>query len=241
MRRRVLIGVAVAAVALAAVLVVIGRWEGSHHARQELRGMRRVLAAIGPLDNPTLSMYRVNVGFGFDCLLYKRGSNRFALEVCFDKPGRAIETLDRRGSGNPKDLEPARGSGRVDDPHRPCARRPTLEAPRRPRLLSRFRLPSPERAGELLPVVLTATIVAFTFGSSAFRPTLYLGRLFRWPLFLVLAFLALRWAAASPRVRGSRRHWPSSRVRSSSSRSSRSVGRSGPSSASAPSRSGSCS
>jgi O-antigen ligase len=68
--------------------------------------------------------------------------------------------------------------------------------------LSRLRLPGPQRAEELLPVVLTATIVAFTFGSSAFRPTLYLGRLFRWPLFLVLAFLALRWAAARvPRPR----------------------------------------
>jgi hypothetical protein len=102
MTRRLLIGVAMAAVALAAVLVVVGRWEGRHHARQEMRGMRKVLAAIGQLDNQTLSMYRVNVGFGFDCLLYKRGTNRFALEVCFDKPGRVIETLDRRGSGDPK-------------------------------------------------------------------------------------------------------------------------------------------
>jgi O-antigen ligase len=66
----------------------------------------------------------------------------------------------------------------------------------------RLRGPGAERAEELLAPVLTATIVAFTFGSSAFRPTLYLGRLFRWPLFLVLAFLALRWAwARTPRPR----------------------------------------
>jgi hypothetical protein len=102
MTRRALVGLAVVAVAVAVVLVVVGRWEGDHHAKQEMRGMRKVLAAIGPLDNPSLSMYRVHVGFGFDCLLYKRGTNRFALEVCFDNPGRVIETLDRRGEGDPK-------------------------------------------------------------------------------------------------------------------------------------------
>jgi O-antigen ligase len=65
-----------------------------------------------------------------------------------------------------------------------------------------MRLLRADRAEELLAPVLTATIVAFTFGSSAFRPTLYLGRLFRWPLFLVLAFLAVRWAwARTPRPR----------------------------------------
>ena len=57
-------------------------------------------------------------------------------------------------------------------------------------------LPDAERAERLLPGVLGATIVAFTFGSSAALPLLYLGRVFRWPLLLVLAFLALRWAAA---------------------------------------------
>jgi hypothetical protein len=100
--RRLLLIVAAAAVALTAVLVAVGRWEGNRHADEEQRGMRRVLAAIGPLDNPTLSMYRYHVGFGFDCLLYKRGSNRFALEVCFDGAGRVIETIDRRGAGDPK-------------------------------------------------------------------------------------------------------------------------------------------
>lgn len=89
-------------VLLAAGLVAAGRWEKHRHADQELQGMRRVMAAIGPLDNRTLSMYRVNVGFGFDCLLYKRGSNRFALEFCFDGQGRVIETIDRRGAGDPK-------------------------------------------------------------------------------------------------------------------------------------------
>jgi hypothetical protein len=102
MSRRWLVWAVVAAVVIAGALIAIGRWERDHQATDEMRGMRKVLAAIGPLDNPTLSMYRVNVGFGFDCLLYKRGANKFALEVCFDKSGRVIETLDRRGAGDPK-------------------------------------------------------------------------------------------------------------------------------------------
>ena len=68
--------------------------------------------------------------------------------------------------------------------------------------MRKLRLPNAERAEQLLPRVLAATIVGFTFGSSSFLPLLYLGRLFRWPLFLVLAFLAFRWVAArAPRPR----------------------------------------
>jgi hypothetical protein len=36
-----------------------------------------------------------------DCLLYKRGRNPFALELCFDGAGRVIEAIDRRG-GSPR-------------------------------------------------------------------------------------------------------------------------------------------
>lgn len=93
-------GAAAAAVLLA--LIPLGRWEGGRHADSELEGMRRVQAAIGPLDQPSLDAYRVSVGTGFDCLLYKRGANRFALELCFDKPGRLVEAIDRRGAGDPK-------------------------------------------------------------------------------------------------------------------------------------------
>lgn len=57
------------------------------------------------------------------------------------------------------------------------------------------RLPDAARAEQLLPRVLAATVVAFTCGSSAVIPLLILGRLARWPLLLVLCFLALRWAA----------------------------------------------
>jgi hypothetical protein len=130
MSRRRLVWAVVAAVVIAGALIAIGRWERDHHATNEMRGMRKVLAAIGPLDNPTLSMYRVNVGFGFDCLLYKRGANKFALEVCFDKSGRSSRP-STGGYGRSEDLEPARGSGRVDPPHRPCGGRSSAARARR--------------------------------------------------------------------------------------------------------------
>jgi hypothetical protein len=56
--------------------------------------MERVRALIGPLDSPTLSGYRRLPGF--DCLVYRRGANPYALELCADPQGRVVETIDRR-------------------------------------------------------------------------------------------------------------------------------------------------
>jgi hypothetical protein len=92
---------ALAAVAALVLLVVVGRWEGRSHARSELAGMRQTLAVVGPLDNRTLTAYRIDIDSRFDCLIYKRGSNRLALELCFDRTGRLVETIDRR-SGTSK-------------------------------------------------------------------------------------------------------------------------------------------
>lgn len=86
--------IAAAAVAVALVLVFVGRWERSHRADVQNAGMRRVLAEIGPLDNATLHNFRYLSGF--QCLLYTRGKDPFALEVCADAQGRVIETIDRR-------------------------------------------------------------------------------------------------------------------------------------------------
>jgi hypothetical protein len=94
-RRLVIVGIAVLALLL---LIPVGRWERNRHARNELAGIRRVLAAIGPINQSSLDAYRVGVGPGMDCLLYKRGSNPFALEFCFDGAGRVIEAIDRTGS-----------------------------------------------------------------------------------------------------------------------------------------------
>jgi hypothetical protein len=85
------------AVALLA-LIPIGRWEARRHVRHELAGIQRVLRAIGPYDQPSLDAYRKNVITGVDCLLYRRGANRFALEFCFDSAGRVLEGYDRRGA-----------------------------------------------------------------------------------------------------------------------------------------------
>lgn len=85
--------------ALLLALIPVGRWEARRHARHELAGIRKVLAAIGPYDQPELDAYRKGVGIpGLDCLIYRRGSNRFALEFCFDAAGRVVEGYDRRGT-----------------------------------------------------------------------------------------------------------------------------------------------
>jgi hypothetical protein len=114
-RRLVLLALAVIAALVA--LVFVGRWEGRRHARSELAGMRKTLAAVGPLDNGTLTAYRIDIDSKFDCLIYKRGSNRLALELCFDRTGRLVETIDRR-SGTPKISslreDPAASTIRVD-------------------------------------------------------------------------------------------------------------------------------
>jgi hypothetical protein len=99
-RAREPVVLALAAIAALAVLVVVGRWEERHHAHSELAGMRKTLALVGSLDNNTLTAYRINVDNRFDCLIYKRGANRLALELCFDRTGRLVETIDRR-SGSP--------------------------------------------------------------------------------------------------------------------------------------------
>jgi hypothetical protein len=106
---------ALAVVAAAVALVVIGRWERSRHVSNELRGLRAVLAEVGPLDSQTLDSYRVSL-VPFDCLLYRRGSNRYALELCVDEDGRLIEAFDRRNGFHVWSLreEPTASTVRVD-------------------------------------------------------------------------------------------------------------------------------
>lgn len=109
MRGRRVAALALAVLAVAALLVAVGRWERQRRADEENAGMAKVLAAIGPLDSPGLSAFRVLTGF--QCLLYTRNGNRVALELCADAQGRVVETFDRRG-------EDPRISSLRDDPSR---------------------------------------------------------------------------------------------------------------------------
>ena len=84
-----------AAALTALLLVAVGRWEADRHVDLEIDGMHRVLAAVGPLGNQSLDAYRVSL-VPFDCLLYRRGANPYALELCADERGRLVEALDRR-------------------------------------------------------------------------------------------------------------------------------------------------
>lgn len=96
-------------------LVFVGRWERAQRADEQTDGMRTVLAAVGPLDGPTLSAFRYLQDF--QCLAYRRDRNPLALELCVDVEGRVVEAIDRR-SGEPKIWslrdDPTRSTLRVD-------------------------------------------------------------------------------------------------------------------------------
>lgn len=92
MRRIVLVGSA-AFLALV-VLVAIGAWERERRADGESAGMRSVLVEVGPLDSQDLRGFRIFANF--QCLVYERGRNDFALELCVDGRGRVVEAIDRR-------------------------------------------------------------------------------------------------------------------------------------------------
>lgn len=92
--RRLVLGV-LAALAVAALLVGLGRWEERRRADEQNRGMASVVRLVGPLDSPQLSAFRYLKSF--QCLLYRRDGNRVALELCADTDGRVVEAIDRRG------------------------------------------------------------------------------------------------------------------------------------------------
>jgi hypothetical protein len=87
--------------AILVALVVIGILERSHRADDQSRAMARVVAEIGPLDSPRLDQYRY-LSARLQCLLYRRGPNPFALELCVDAGGRVVETIDRRTAPKPR-------------------------------------------------------------------------------------------------------------------------------------------
>jgi hypothetical protein len=88
--RRAALVLAVVAVAVLA-LAVLGRHERAAANSQEERGIRATAALAAGLKP---SAYRLTT-FA-DCLLYPQQRDPYALELCFDRHGRLIETIDRR-------------------------------------------------------------------------------------------------------------------------------------------------
>ena len=91
--------VGVVAIAVLALLVVVGRWEGRRHADKENAKILRIREAVGSLDRPRPTGFRILNPF--TCLTYARDGNKYALELCVDGAGRVVEAIDRRG-GTPR-------------------------------------------------------------------------------------------------------------------------------------------
>jgi hypothetical protein len=90
--------IAVLSIAVLGVLVgmaALGRWEKSRWVRGQVRGQERIVRLVGPLDQRSLIGFRVLSQF--DCLVYRRGAELLALELCVDRNGKLIEAIDRRG------------------------------------------------------------------------------------------------------------------------------------------------
>jgi O-antigen ligase/polysaccharide polymerase Wzy-like membrane protein len=98
-------------------IAAVGVLERGHRGRDQSAAMRAVVAEIGPLDAPELDSYRY-FSAAVQCLLYRRGGDPFALELCVDAEGRVVETIDRRTAPKPRIHslrdDPTRSSVRVD-------------------------------------------------------------------------------------------------------------------------------
>lgn len=92
----------------------MGRWERSHRADVQNRGIRRVVEEVGPVGTSAPDFFRYLPQF--QCLLYKRDADRFALEVCADAAGKVVEAIDRRGHTRIWSLrdDPTRATVRID-------------------------------------------------------------------------------------------------------------------------------
>jgi hypothetical protein len=94
--RRVVV-VAAGALIVCAAAVVGGRWETHRFERSEGARMRAVWQLV---SHSQPAAYRLAAPV--DCLLYARGKDPFALEVCFDSAGRLVDVIDRRDPANSK-------------------------------------------------------------------------------------------------------------------------------------------
>lgn len=90
---------AAAAATLCVAVAAVGAYQSAAHTRDLRAGIRGIRAAAGPLEGPRLAAFRI-AWFG-DCFAYRAGGSPYALEMCYDRSGRLIEAIDRRG-GEPR-------------------------------------------------------------------------------------------------------------------------------------------
>ena len=109
--RRVVVALALV-IAAAAGVALVGRSEKSSWVDAQVRGQERIVRLVGPLDQRSLIGFRVLPQF--DCLVYRRGAELLALELCVDRRGKLIEAIDRRGGARRYyDLESDPGAARI--------------------------------------------------------------------------------------------------------------------------------
>lgn len=110
------------AVALLVVLAFVGRWEGNRNVRVQNARMRAVwdVATSDGFFSSRAKLYRLDEFF--DCITYSprgRPQDYSAYELCFDRQGRLVQTIDRH-TGTPvfSSLleEPSRAAIRVPIP-----------------------------------------------------------------------------------------------------------------------------
>jgi hypothetical protein len=94
-RRRKHVVVIVGCVIAAALLMLAGRWERAHAARTANAQMHAIMVAAGPLGALNVTGYRYGPP---DCMSYRANGNPYALQLCFDRVGRLVETVDRRAT-----------------------------------------------------------------------------------------------------------------------------------------------
>jgi hypothetical protein len=90
-RRRRALAVLAVVVVLSLALVLVGRFERTRALDHALNGIDHVRSLV---DGARPSAYRITPNVY--CLLYRRGRDAFALELCYDHQGRLIEAIDRR-------------------------------------------------------------------------------------------------------------------------------------------------
>jgi hypothetical protein len=90
-------------------LTTLGNVERDHAADRQIRGLAAVRREV---DSAPVAPSAFRLTPTLYCLLYRRGANPFALELCYDRSGRLEQAIDRRNFVSPTfwdmEYDPAR-------------------------------------------------------------------------------------------------------------------------------------